>query len=97
MLDGLEALEIGRRLGERVILFGTSTGATVIAEVLAREGEAQDIAGAALVSPNFRIADPNAPLHEGLVPLLTQFITGSAPAETTAPAPAPTPVQSDSK
>lgn len=61
VLDGLEALEIGRRLGERVILFGTSTGATVIAEVLAREGEAQDIAGAALVSPNFRIADPNAP------------------------------------
>jgi pimeloyl-ACP methyl ester carboxylesterase len=45
-------------------------------------------------------ADPNAPLHEGLVPLLTQFITDSAPAETTAtpaPAPAPAPVQSDSK
>jgi hypothetical protein len=39
-------------------------------------------------------------LHEELVPLLTQFMTGSAPAETTAtpgPAPAPAPVQSDSK
>jgi hypothetical protein len=41
-------------------------------------------------------ADPHAPLHEELVPLLTQFMTGSAPAETTA-TPAPAPVQADSK
>ena len=41
-------------------------------------------------------ADPNAPLHAGLIPLLTQFLTGSPPIEAT-PAQPPAPVQSDTK
>ena len=41
-------------------------------------------------------ADPNAPLHEDLVPLLTQFLTGRPPVEAT-PDQAPAPVQQDTK
>jgi len=41
-------------------------------------------------------ADPNAPLHDDLVPLLVQFVTGSAPADV-APDQTPTPVQQESK
>jgi len=58
VLDAQEALEIGRRIGKKVILFGTSTGGTLVAELLAKESRATDIAGAVLVSPNFRIKDP---------------------------------------
>ena len=60
--DAAEAMAIGRRLGERVILFGTSTGGTLVAELAASSVLNADLAGAAFVSPNFKIADSNAPL-----------------------------------
>jgi alpha-beta hydrolase superfamily lysophospholipase len=49
--DALEALAIGRALGEQVIVVGTSTGGT-LALWLAQQPEAKAIAALLLVSPN---------------------------------------------
>lgn len=50
--DGVEALAIGRRLGEELILVGTSTGATLATWLLAN-GYAADVAASVWLSPNF--------------------------------------------
>jgi esterase/lipase len=50
--DALEALQAGRRLGERVLVVGVSTGAT-LAVWLAQQPEARDGVAWVLVSPNF--------------------------------------------
>ena len=60
--DGLwesakEAYAIGRRLGRKVILMGTSTGGTLALKLAA---EYPEIAGVILLSPNIEINDPNA-------------------------------------
>lgn len=49
--DAREALEIGRRIGERVIVVGTSTGGT-LALWLAQRDDAAPIAAQILISPN---------------------------------------------
>lgn len=60
--DGLIALELAERLGDRVVLIGTSTGAT-LAVWLASQPELQDrIHGLILLSPNFGPRDPRAAL-----------------------------------
>lgn len=56
--DAVEALEIGRRLGDRVIVLGVSTGGT-LATWLAAE-RAADVHALVLVSPNYRLRDPKA-------------------------------------
>lgn len=53
--DAREALEVGRLLGERVILVGTSTGGT-LATLMAAEA-ADSVAALILIAPNFGIAD----------------------------------------
>jgi esterase/lipase len=61
-----EAYMIGRQLGKKVILMGTSTGATLALKLAA---EFPGIAGLILLSPNIAINDPNAWLlnnHWGL-------------------------------
>ncbi|SDI35022.1 alpha/beta hydrolase [Aliiruegeria lutimaris] len=60
--DAAEALEIGRRLGERVLVMGTSTGGTLAALVAADRELSRDVAGIVLVSPNFGLANPAARL-----------------------------------
>ena len=51
--DATEALEIGRRLGDKIVLVGTSTGGT-LATWLAAQPEANDLIEAVvLISPNF--------------------------------------------
>lgn len=50
--DAREALEIGRLIGERVIVIGTSTGGT-LAVWLAQRNDASAIAAQVLISPNF--------------------------------------------
>jgi len=50
--DAREALAIGRRIGERVMVIGTSTGATY-ATLAAAGGDIAD--GYVFVSPNFRV------------------------------------------
>lgn len=71
--DAAEAVAIGRRLGERVVVIGTSTGAT-FAVLAAQAGEEAD--AYVLVSPNFRIRNRAAmlltwPAARWWVPLVT--------------------------
>lgn len=57
MLDhALESLEIGKILGKKVILMGTSTGCTLMLWLASRYPE--DIAGLICFSPNIRVANP---------------------------------------
>jgi pimeloyl-ACP methyl ester carboxylesterase len=53
-----QALAIGKKLGKKVILMGTSTGGTQALQLAA--AYPQDIAGLILMSPNIAINDPNA-------------------------------------
>ena len=57
--DSEEALAIGQRLGERVVLIGTSTGGTLATWLASRT---PDLASLVLISPNFGVADPAASL-----------------------------------
>jgi len=57
--DTVEAFEIGRRLGERVLLVGTSTGGTLAAWFMATY-RPTDLLGCVLISPNFLPAHPAA-------------------------------------
>ncbi len=54
--DAVEALKIGQRIGEKVIVTGTSTGGTVAAW-LAAQPVAADVAAFILISPNFGLAN----------------------------------------
>jgi esterase/lipase len=59
MRDAVEAMQVGRSLGERVLVIGTSTGAT-LATWLAASDYAEDLQGVVLMSPNFGPSDPRA-------------------------------------
>lgn len=52
-----QALAIGRKLGQKVILMGTSTGGTLALKLAA---EYPDVYALVLMSPNIEIDDPNA-------------------------------------
>ncbi|SFI26362.1 alpha/beta hydrolase [Jannaschia pohangensis] len=63
--DLAEAVAVGRKLGNRVVIMGTSTGATLAALLAADPALAdlkRDVAGMILISPNFRVANPAARL-----------------------------------
>lgn len=53
--DMAEALAIGRRLGDRVLVISTSTGGTLAAIAAIDQNMSQDVAGMVFVSPNFGI------------------------------------------
>ncbi len=53
--DLAEAIAIGRAIGERVVVIGTSTGGGLATWGAAQDGLMQDVAGVVLVSPNYRI------------------------------------------
>jgi alpha-beta hydrolase superfamily lysophospholipase len=75
--DAREALAIGKRLGDRVILIGTSTGA-LLATMVALEDNSSQIAALILLSPNFGIHDQRAQFISGpLGPLLARIVLGS--------------------
>lgn len=57
--DGIEALDIGSRIGERIVLVGTSTGAT-LAAALADHPSMANVSELVLISPNFGIRDPKS-------------------------------------
>jgi esterase/lipase len=59
--DTYEAMEIGRRLGEKVIVIGVSTGSTA-ATWLAAQPFVKDAAAFVLISPNYGPADPKSNL-----------------------------------
>ena len=62
--DAAEALAVGRALGDRVVVVGTSTGGT-LALWLAQRPEAADIAAQLLVSPNLGPRDERSTLLAG--------------------------------
>jgi len=74
--DAAEALAIANRLGERVIIIGTSTGATLAAAMLGHPSmDAVD--SLVMVSPNFAPRDTNAAwLTRPAGPLLARMLVG---------------------
>lgn len=53
--DIVEAVEIGRRIGEKVILIGTSTGGTLTTWAAAKPRLAADVVGVVNISPNYGV------------------------------------------
>jgi alpha-beta hydrolase superfamily lysophospholipase len=62
--DAALFLEIARRVGERVIVIGTSTGGTLAAWAATDPAMARDVAGVVFVAPNFALANPAGVLLE---------------------------------
>jgi len=62
MADVAEALAIGRKVGQEVIVIATSTGGTVAAVAAHDQGLMRDVKGIAFVSPNFGLKAAGAPL-----------------------------------
>lgn len=58
--DTVEAIEIGRRLGDKVVVIATSTGATLATWLMAQPEYRDAVACAILMSPNFAPADRGA-------------------------------------
>lgn len=59
--DALEAYAIGQRLGDRIVVIGTSTGGG-LATLLAARPEARDMHTLVLISPNYAVRQWNAPV-----------------------------------
>lgn len=87
--DMAEAMAIGRRLGDRVLVIATSTGATLAAIGATDPVLSQDLAGVVMVSPNFgvqslagRILDMPFARHWGpVVAGESRSFTGQNPAQ----------------
>lgn len=76
LLDGAEALAIGAAIGERVIVIGTSTGATLAAAMLGNPAMNR-VDTIVMLSPNFEPRDPGAAwLTRPAGPLLARLIVG---------------------
>ncbi len=58
--DGMEAMSIGRLLGKKIILVGTSTGGTLAAWLAAQQSMATLVHSLILLSPNFFPKNPLA-------------------------------------
>lgn len=58
--DGMEAVSIGRMLGKRIILVGTSTGGTLVTWLSSLGKVSPVLAGVILISPNFFPLNPMA-------------------------------------
>lgn len=53
--DVAEAMAVGRKLGERVVLVGTSTGGTLVTWAATQPGLTDDVAGIVNISPNYGV------------------------------------------
>lgn len=60
--DTAEAIAIGGRIGERVVLIGTSTGGTLALWAAARPEARERLAALVLISPNLGVRDAAAPI-----------------------------------
>jgi len=58
--DLAEAMAVARRLGERIVLIGTSTGGSLAVLAATDPAYRDPIAGVILISPNFEINNPQA-------------------------------------
>jgi esterase/lipase len=75
--DLAEAEAVGRRIGERIILVGTSTGGTIVSWAATQSELSRDVAGIVNISPNFNVQAAGAALLT--IPWanqLVQLITG---------------------
>lgn len=85
-LDDLaEAVAIGRRIGDRVIVIGTSTGGALATYGASLPGVMDGVAGLVLVSPNYGVRDWRGflltmPYARQIVPAINGPDYGSAPA-----------------
>lgn len=82
--DLAEALAIGRQIGERVVVIGTSTGATLATIGATIPDLAKSMDGLVLVSPNFGLPQDYAfvldlPFARDLLPWLTDETYGFTP------------------
>lgn len=73
--DVAEALAVGRRIGDRVLVIATSTGGTLAALFAADPEMSRDVAGIAFVSPNFGVQSVGSslltlPFARSFVPLV---------------------------
>ena len=59
LADAVEALAIGKQIGKKVIVIGTSTGGT-LATWLSAYDKSEALAAIILISPNFGLADPKS-------------------------------------
>lgn len=76
--DAAEALAIAARLGERVIVIGTSTGATLAAAIIDHPAM-RAVDTIVMISPNFAPRDPNAAwLTRPAGPLLARLLVGES-------------------
>lgn len=85
--DMAEALAIGQRIGDRVVLIGTSTGGTLAALAALDPAFAPQIDALVLISPNFGLQDTRArlldlPLRHRLAPLIAGDELGFVPHNT---------------
>ena len=82
--DLAEAIAIGRRIGERVVIVGTSTGATLATLGASVPGLMDGVAGLVFISPNYAVNDPLAfmlevPMARTLLPRLGGAMRGFEP------------------
>jgi len=76
LTDGAEALAIGRRLGERLVVIGTSTGATLVLALAGRD-DFEAIDTLVMLSPNHGPHDPASVwLTRPLGPLIARALVG---------------------
>lgn len=74
--DAVEALAVARRLGERVIIIGTSTGATLAAAMLDHPAMSA-VDTLVMISPNFALRDPKGRwITRPAGPLLMRLLLG---------------------
>jgi esterase/lipase len=72
--DAEEAYQIGKKLGDKVILVGTSTGATLALWLAEKHN---DVAGLILISPNIGVYDKRGVLSSGPVgALIARAVVG---------------------
>ena len=77
MDDAREALAIGRRIGERVVVVGMSTGALLALQLAAEQPDSAGFAALVLISPNHEPADRRARFIAGpLGRMLAHAIVG---------------------
>jgi hypothetical protein len=63
--DLAEAVAMGRRLGDRVIVIATSTGATLATWGMSEPEIARDVAGISMISPNYGVQAAGGSLLKG--------------------------------
>ena len=84
MSDMAEAIAIGRKIGQRIIVISTSTGSTLSAAAALNPILSRDISGFIFISPNFGINNPFAklltwPAARWWVPLIAGKMRHSTP------------------